>query len=100
MYWYLLYIPKIKVVNSGHEIEIKVVNGGHETEINAVHREPFKAGGEIIKQIKDPVIIANVMLVNRTWHKEGRHRLCKDRDEIMEWLRIKKVEKLDTTLYI
>ncbi|CAJ0751145.1 20308_t:CDS:2, partial [Entrophospora sp. SA101] len=69
-------------VNSGHEIEIKVVNGGHETEINA--------------QIKDPVIIANVMLVNRTWHKEGRHRLCKDRDEIMEWLRIKKRPYFET----
>jgi len=51
--------------------------------------------GKIIKQIEDPIKIANIMLVNKAWYKEGRRRLYRDRDDIMEWLRLKRINKLD-----
>ena len=35
------------------------------------------------------------MLVNKAWYKEGRRRLYRDKDDIMEWLRLKRINKLD-----
>ncbi|CAH1768655.1 10680_t:CDS:2, partial [Entrophospora sp. SA101] len=61
-----------------------------------VFKLPPELISKIIKQIKDPIKIANVMLVNKTWYKEGRHRLYIDRDDIMEWLRLKRINKLDS----
>ncbi|CAJ0913314.1 8831_t:CDS:2 [Entrophospora sp. SA101] len=34
------------------------------------------------------------MLVNKTWYKEGCRRLHIDRDDIMEWLKLKRINKL------
>ena len=61
-----------------------------------VFKLPPELIGKIIKQIKDPIKIANVMLVNKAWYKEGRRRLYRDRDDIMEWLRLKRINKLDS----
>ncbi|CAJ0884439.1 12365_t:CDS:2 [Entrophospora sp. SA101] len=47
-------------------------------------RDPFEAGDLYSRgqgknqQIKDPVKITNIMLVNKTWYKEGKHQLYKD----------------------
>ncbi|CAJ0845324.1 7354_t:CDS:1 [Entrophospora sp. SA101] len=59
-----------------------------------VFKLPPELIGKIIKQIKDPKKIANVMLVNKTWYKEGCRRLHIDRDDIMEWLKLKRINKL------
>src|SRR6185369_2941463 len=61
-----------------------------------VFKLPPELIGEIIKQIEDPLKIANIMLVNKAWYKEGRLRLYIDRDDIMEWLRLKRINKLDS----
>ncbi|CAH1767901.1 82_t:CDS:1, partial [Entrophospora sp. SA101] len=64
--------------------------------INApLFKLPSELIGKIIKQIEDPLKIANVMLVNKTWYKERRHQLFIDRNNIMEWLRLKRITKLD-----
>ena len=60
-----------------------------------VFKLPPELIGKIIKQIEDPIKIANVMLVNKAWYKEGRLRLYIDREDIMEWLRLKRINKLD-----
>ena len=61
-----------------------------------VFKLPPELIGKIIKQIEDPLRIANVMLVSKAWYKEGRLRLYIDRDDIMEWLRLKRINKLDS----
>ena len=50
---------------------------------------------KILSNIKDPEKIANLMQLNRSWYREGSRRLYKDRDELMNWLRLNRIEQLD-----
>lgn len=52
--------------------------------------------GLILSQIKDPEKISNLMQINRTWYREGSRRLNKDREELMKWLRLNRIEQLGT----
>jgi len=56
---------------------------------------PAELIAKILSNIKDPEKIANLMQINRTWYLEGSRRLYKDRDELMKWLRLNRIDQLD-----
>ena len=57
---------------------------------------PIEIIANIINQLEDPVKIAKVMQVNSIWYMEGKMRLFLDRHNTMEWLRIKRIDKLES----
>jgi len=68
-----------------------------ESEEHAEARQlPAEVIANILSNIKDPEKIANLMKINRTWYREGSRRLNKDRDELMKWLRLNRIEQLDS----
>src|SRR5947209_6802126 len=59
---------------------------------------PAELIAKILSNIKDPEKIAKLMQLNRTWYREGTRRLYKDRDELMKWLRLNRIEQLNPFL--
>ncbi|CAH1769982.1 38_t:CDS:2, partial [Entrophospora sp. SA101] len=63
-------------------------------------KDPFEAGdlveiSEVVEYVETNAPMFKLPPELIAWYKEGRRRLYSDRDDIMEWLRLKRINKLD-----